>query len=207
LTDQGLIGVDDAAKPMAKAGPTKSRLAREIAVVASLAVLLAVLLRLFVVQTYFIPSVSMYPTLKIGDRIVVNQLSYRLHAVHQGDIVVFARPSSENCGGPQVPDLVKRVIGLPGQTISLLHGHVVIDGKRLDESWLPASEQGVTEAGPSGTAYDLLHPYRVPAHDYFVMGDNRVNSCDSRWWGPISRSLIVGKVDLRVWPLTTFKVF
>lgn len=175
--------------------------------VVAIAVVLAVLLRLFVVQTYFIPSPSMYPTLKVGDRIVVDKLSFHLHAVHQGDIVVFARPGDEHCGGPPVSDLVKRVVGLPGQTISLSHGHVVIDGARLNESWLPASEQGVTEAGPPGTPYDLAHPYRIPAHEYFMMGDNRENSCDSRWWGPVNGSLIVGEVDLRIWPITRIGAF
>ena len=210
MTDPDPDECDEAADPAVSdrtRGATKGRLVREVGLVATIAVAVAVLLRLFVVQTYFIPSLSMYPTLKEGDRIVVDKLSYRLHAVHQGDIVVFARPSDENCGGPPVPDLVKRVIGLPGQTISLAQGHVVLDGTRLHESWLPASEQGVTEVGPPGRSYDLIHPYKIPANHYFVMGDNRENSCDSRWWGPISGSLIVGQVDLRVWPITAIKLF
>ena len=151
------------------------------------AVLVAVLLRAFVVQTFFIPSGSMEPTLQIGDRILVNKLSYHLHGVDRGDIVVFSRPPAENCGGPEVNDLVKRVIGLPGDVISLSGGYVYIDGKRLDESWLPASEQGITFPGPAGNSSNLAHPYRVPANDYFVMGDNRTDSCDSRYWGPISQ--------------------
>jgi signal peptidase I len=184
------------------------RWVREFAVIAVITVVIAVLLRLFVVQTYFIPSLSMYPTLNEGNRIVVNKLSYDLHGVHRGDIVVFARPAAENCGGPPVPDLVKRVIGLPGETISLTtSGHVDIDGKQLNESWLPASDQGVTQPGPAGTPYDLMHPYKIPANRYFVMGDNRTNSCDSRWWGPIDGSLIVGKVDLKIWPLGSIRIF
>ena len=83
------------------------------------AVLVAVLLRAFVVQTFYIPSGSMEPTLQIGDRILVNKLSYHLHGVDRGDIVVFSRPPAENCGGPEVNDLVKRVIGLPGDVLSL----------------------------------------------------------------------------------------
>jgi signal peptidase I len=171
------------------------------------AVVAAVLLREFVVQTFYIPSGSMEPTLQIGDRIVVNKLSYDFHGVDRGDIVVFSRPPTEDCGGPQVNDLVKRVVGLPGDTISLSGGYVYIDGRRLDETWLPASEQGMTAPGPSGTAYSLERPYHVPTGDYFVMGDNRADSCDSRWWGPISRSLIVGKVELRVWPFSALHVF
>lgn len=184
-----------------------SRWLREGIIVVLVAVIVAVLLRAFVVQTFFIPSGSMEPTLGIGDRILVNKLSYDLHSVNRGDIVVFSRPPAENCGGPEVNDLVKRVIGLPGNVISLSGGHVYVDGKQLDESWLPQSEQGLTTAGPSGTTYSLVKPFKVPANDYFVMGDNRTDSCDSRYWGPIPKSLIVGKVDLRVWPLSSIKLF
>ena len=184
-----------------------SRWLREGIVVVVVAVLVAVLLRTFVVQTFYIPSGSMEPTLQIGDRILVDKLSYHLHGVHRGDIVVFGRPRAENCGGPEVNDLVKRVVGLPGDVLTLSGGYVYVDGRRLDESWLPSSEQGVTTAGPTGTSYDLAHAYRVPANDYFVMGDNRTDSCDSRYWGPVRRSLIVGKVSLRVWPITSFTIF
>jgi signal peptidase I len=187
--------------------PNSTRWIREAAIVVVVAVLVAVLLRAFVVQTFFIPSGSMEPTLQIGDRILVNKLSYHLHGVDRGNIVVFSRPPTENCGGPEVNDLVKRVIGLPGDVVSLANGYVYIDGKKLDESWLPPSEQGITVAGPAGNNSNLVRPYRVPANDYFVMGDNRTDSCDSRYWGPISRSLIVGKVELRVWPLSSLHIF
>jgi signal peptidase I len=188
--------------------PKRSRWITEILIVLVLAVALALLLRLFVVQTFFIPSGSMIPTLQVGDRIVVDKLSYHLHGVGRGDIVVFSRPPAEDCAGPPVSDLVKRVIGLPGDTISLSgQGYVEIDGKRLDESWLPRSVQGTTYAGPGHTAFSLVRPYKVPPADYFVMGDARGDSCDSRYWGPISRSEIVGKVELRVWPLGSFTLF
>jgi signal peptidase I len=187
--------------------PRTSRWLREAVIVVVVAVLVALLLRQFVVQTFFIPSGSMEPTLQVGDRILVNKLSYHLHGVGRGDIVVFSRPPAENCGGPEVNDLVKRVIGLPGETLSLSGGHVYVDGRRLDESWLPASEQGVTRPGPGGTQYSLQHAYRIPANDYFVMGDNRTDSCDSRFWGPISKSLIVGKVEMRVWPISSISFF
>jgi signal peptidase I len=188
----------------------KWRWVRETGVVVVVALVAALLLRAFVVQTFYIPSGSMEPTLQIGDRILVNKLSYHLHSVERGDIVVFRRPADENCGGPPVADLVKRVIGLPGETISLTNGtkgYVKINGKRLNESYLPSSMQGKSFAGPAGTPYSLAKPYVIPANDYFVMGDNRPDSCDSRYWGPISRSLIVGKVDLRVWPLSALHFF
>jgi signal peptidase I len=189
------------------AKPRPTRWITEAVIVVVAAVLVAVLLRAFVVQTFFIPSGSMEPTLQIGDRILVNKLSYHLHGVQRGDIVVFSRPPTENCGGPEVNDLVKRVIGLPGDVISASGGYVYIDGKRLDESWLPSSEQGITVAGPAGNDSNLAHPYRVPADNYFVMGDNRADSCDSRYWGPIKKSLIVGKVEIRVWPISSLHIF
>jgi signal peptidase I len=187
--------------------PRTARWVREALVVVVIAVLAAFLLRTFVVQTFYIPSGSMEPTLQVGDRILVNKLSYQLHGVGRSDIVVFSRPPNENCGGPEVNDLVKRVIGLPGETLSLSGGYVYVNGHRLDESWLPASEQGVTKSGPTGTPYSLEHAFRVPADDYFVMGDNRTDSCDSRFWGPINKSIIVGKVEMRVWPISSWSFF
>ena len=136
----------------------------------------------------------MEPTIPVGSTVTVNRLAFRHHAVRAGDIIVFANPPSENCGGAFASDLIKRVIGLPGQTISLSGGYVFINGKRLHETWLPASVRGVTFPGPAGTRYDLAHPYRIPHDDYFVMGDNRADSCDSRYFGPIAKVLIVGKV-------------
>jgi len=221
MTDPALVAEDPSPAGPSRAGGTgdgrggspgahaapRSHWLREIVVVVLVALVVALLLRVFVVQTFFIPSGSMEPTLQIGDRILVNKLSYHLHGVGRGDIVVFSRPPAENCGGAEVNDLVKRVVGLPGETISLAQGHVDIDGKALPETWLPSSVQGTTEAGPAGTPYNLTKPYVIPANHYFMMGDNRTESCDSRYWGPISRSLIVGKVDVRVWPVTSFHFF
>jgi signal peptidase I len=187
--------------------PKRSNWLRETLIVVVVALAAALLLRTFVVQTFYIPSGSMEPTLQIGDRILVDKLAYHLHGVDRGNIVVFRRPADENCGGPPVADLVKRVVGLPGETISLSKGHVYIDDKLLNENWLPTSVQGTTFPGPAGTAYNLTKPYVIPSNEYFVMGDNRSDSCDSRYWGPISKSLIVGKVDVRVWPITSFHFF
>jgi signal peptidase I len=164
-------------------------------------------LRIFVEQTFYIPSGSMEPTLKVGDRIAVSKISYDFQNVETGDIVVFSRPPAEDCGGPSANDLVKRVIGLPGQTVSLQHAHVYIDGRQLKEPWLPTSEQGTTYPGPVGTPYNLAKPYVVPKNDYYVMGDNRLGSCDSRYWGPIRQSSIVGKVVVRVWPISSIHIF
>jgi len=165
-------------------------------VIIVVAVLVALVVRTYVVKTFYIPSASMEPTLQVGDRIVVDELSYHLHAVHRGDIVVFRRPPAENCGAPVVTDLVKRVIGLPGETISARNGRVDIDGRPLAEPWLPRHEY----TGPFG-------PLRVPADDYFMLGDNRGDSCDSRDWGALPAGYLVGHVVLRIWPLSHVTVF
>jgi signal peptidase I len=144
-------------------------------------------------RTFTIPSGAMEPTLKIGDRVTVQSLGSG-ESLNRGAIIVFSRPPAENCGGPAVNDLVKRVIGLPGETISLSGGYVYINGKRLNETWLPAPEQGITVAGPGGNNANLTHAYSVPAGHYYLLGDNRTDSCDSRYWGPIDASLVVGKV-------------
>jgi signal peptidase I len=177
----------------------------EVVIIVAVALAVAIVLRTFVVQTFYIPSQSMEPTLQVGDRIVVNKLSYHLHSVHRADVVVFARPPLEDCGGAPVKDLVKRVIGLPGETISLNDGTVLINGKPLAEPWLPAGTE--TTPGPGSAPFSLNRPYKVPSGEYYLMGDNRPESCDSRYWGPIPQSLIVGKVEVLVWPLDHFKFF
>ena len=148
---------------VAEGPPKRSNWLRETLIVVVVALVAAFLLRTFVVQTFYIPSGSMEPTLSIGDRILVDKLSYDLHGVDRGNIVVFRRPADEDCGGAPVADLVKRVIGLPGETISLSRGYVLIDGKPLDESWLPSSVQGTTFPGPAGSSYSLAKPYVIPA--------------------------------------------
>jgi len=179
----------------------------ELVVVVVIAVVIAVVLRTFVVATFSIPSGSMEPTLQVGDRIVVDKLSYHLHGVGRSNIIVFSTPPTENCAGPPVADLVKRVIGLPGDTISLSGGRVYIDGHVLPEPWLPQATRTQTFPGPTDQPFSLHHPYRIPADKVYVMGDNRTESCDSRYWGPVNESTIVGKVDARIWPLSRLGFF
>jgi signal peptidase I len=174
--------------------PGRRRWILEWVLVLAVAVGLAVVLRTFVVQTYSIPSGSMIPTLMVGDRIVVDKLSYHLHAVHRGDVVVFATPPKE-VPILMVNDLVKRVIGLPGETISSgPHGEVLINGKVLDQPWLTAGARA--DPGPPITTQ------KIPAGHIFVMGDNRGLSDDSRDYGPVSESLIVGRAVFGFWPLS-----
>jgi signal peptidase I len=202
------VGPDPAAN--AVAGDRDGRHSRwivELLGVVGVALVVAIVLRTFVVATYSIPSGSMEPTLQVGDRILVDKLSYHLHGVGRGDIVVFSTPPEEDCAGPPVSDLVKRVIGLPGETISLSDGKVFINERLLPEPFLPEDVRTDTYPGPSGSAFSLHHAYRIPEGDVYVMGDNRPRSCDSRFWGPIAESTIVGKVDMRIWPVSRLGFF
>jgi signal peptidase I len=142
---------------------------------------------------FAIASGAMEPTLHVGQKVDVQRLAPTAR-VSVGQIVVFTTPPAMNCGGPPGQYMVKRVVGLPGQTISLSGGRLHINGKPLNESWLQSVDLGMTGPGPAGTKFDLVQPYLVPAHDYYVLGDNRADSCDSRYWGPVNRSLIYGVV-------------
>jgi len=171
------------------------RSAVEWAVIIAVALLGALLIRTVLFQAFFIPSASMDPTLKVHDRILVNKLSYRLHPVHRGDIVVFKR--SPNMAEQGIKDLVKRVIGLPGETIqSAPDGQVEIDGHILAEPYLVP---GINMGPP-------ITKQIIPAGEYFVMGDNRDDSADSRVFGPIKRSQIVGRAFILIWPIPDFRL-
>ena len=177
----------------------------EWAIILIAVLLCTVVLRTYVVQSFYIPSGSMLPTLQIGDRIIVNKLSYRFHDPRRGDIVVFSRPPLED---QEYADLVKRVVGLPGETISSRGGHIYIDGKELNQPWLPKgpdSYSGPLPGGDPHPQFDLPGPVKIPAGEYYVMGDNRTNSEDSRFFGPIPKSLIVGRAVAVVWPISHAK--
>ncbi len=155
----------------------------------AVAVGIALLLRLFVVQTFFVPSGSMYPTLQPGDRILVQKIGY---SVGEGSIIVFRTPPGYrpgDCAGAGENDLVKRVIGLPGETIWSRGNTVMINGKPLREPYL---RKGLPLGAP-------IRRQTVPPNDYFVMGDNRPVSCDSRVWGYVPKADVVGTVFLVVW--------
>jgi len=178
---------------------TRHRLIQWVIVLAVAAVL-AILLRTFVVQTFYIPSVSMSPTLKVGDRIIVNKLSYHFHGVGRGDIIVFkAPPTVATACHTNDTDLVKRVIGLPGETISDRHDVIYINGRPLAQPWLPKNDPD--------TLTLPFKPVHIGPNSYFVMGDNRIDSCDSRYWGTVKRSLIIGKAEARIWPISRITLF
>jgi signal peptidase I len=169
------------------------RNAVEWVIVIAGALALALVIRTFLFAAFYIPSPSMVPTLKENDRVLVNKLSYRLHDVNRGDVIVFERPPAE--ADQSIKDLIKRVIGLPGETVESREGRVVVDGRYLEEPYLRLEESGC-----SGT--ENLPPTVVPDGHVFVMGDNRCDSSDSRVFGAIDQELIVGRAFVRVWPIT-----
>lgn len=169
-----------------------TRLVGEWVVIILIALLISFVMRTFVIQTFYIPSGSMEPTLKVGDRIIVSKLSVQWGTIHRGDILVFKAPPSEHCGAP-VTDLVKRVIGLPGDHLTSRGNTIYVNGSPLKETW--------THYEPLGTPIGNV---TVPANSYFMMGDNHPDSCDSRMWGSVPRSDVIGKVFLRIWPLSRF---
>jgi signal peptidase I len=173
----------------------RRRALAEIAITILVAVLLAGLVRAFAFQTFFIPTSSMVPTLGVHDRVLVQKAFFSWRDVRGGDIVVFSRPPREHCGGPQQGDLVKRVIALPGQTIYSSGNDIYVNGRLLAEPYLPHHDP----LGPPIPDASSQHPYRVPPGEFYMLGDNRADSCDSRYWGPIKGSSIVGKVVLVWW--------
>jgi signal peptidase I len=166
------------------------------------ALLIALLIKTFLFQAFYIPSQSMYPTLKQGDRILVNKVSYKVHDVNRGDIVVFETPAGEDSS---IKDLVKRVIALPGETVETHGGRVYINGRLLDEPYL---QKGVDTCAPNTAPPNCkdFDPVRVGKDKVFVMGDNREQSKDGRFFrtpnkNGIDESSIVGRVFIRIWPI------
>lgn len=177
-----------ATPPEPRRARRRRRLVLEWTFIIVLAVAVSFIMRTYVVQTFFIPSASMQPTLQVGDRILVSKLSVDFGTIHRGDIVVFKAPPAEHCGDA-VSDLVKRVIGLPGDHLTSRGNTIYVNGKRLDETW--------SHIEPLSTPIGHV---TVPANSYFVMGDNHPNSCDSRFWGSVPRKDLIGKVFFRIWP-------
>jgi signal peptidase I len=162
---------------------------------------IAVLIKTFLFQAFYIPSESMKPTLNVGDRVLVNKVSYRMHDVHRGDIVVFETPPKAKDASGKIKDLVKRVIALPGETLDTRDGRVFINGHVLNEPYLQNGVKTCAPNSPPPTCADLPAT-KIPAGDVFVMGDNRTASKDSRYFDAIKESSIVGRVFVRIWPIT-----
>jgi signal peptidase I len=184
------------------------RAVAELPLLLVVAMVVAFLLKSLLAQAFYIPSASMEPQLREGDRVVVSRLSYRLHDPRRGDVVVFDSPEPaapddaalpwrvvrellEGAGvrQPSETELIKRVVALPGETVEARDGLVYVDGRRLVEPYLPEGA-GTFDFGA----------VTVPSDHVFVMGDNRGNSQDSRMFGPVPISSIVGRALFRAWP-------
>jgi signal peptidase I len=184
---------------------------RETVVLVVLAILLAVIFKSFLVQAFYIPSGSMEPTLNISDRVLVEKVSYRFGDVKDGDVIVFVHdlpgvePESRNpvvrfftslgqaigVAPPSDRDFIKRVVGTPGDSINCRQGALLRNGKPVNEPYLAP-----------GTTTVNCTPTTVQPGKLFVMGDNRNNSEDSRTFGQIDRSTLVGRAFVRIWPLS-----
>jgi signal peptidase I len=170
-----------------------------VTIVGAVAIVLAI--KQWVVNPYRIPSSSMEPTLhcagaglgctaRFSDRVLANRFIYHLVDPDRGDIVVFETPAGarRDCGAGGT--FVKRIIGLPGETWEMRGGFVLIDGVRLREPYVEGNRRDT----------DNYPPYRIPKNHYYVMGDNRGTSCDSRVWGALPRANLIGKVFAVYWP-------
>ena len=195
-----------------KKQPGPLAVVRETVVLVALAILLAVVFKTFLVAAFYIPSGSMESTLNVSDRVLVEKVSYRFGDVQNGDVVVFVHDDLGLApSGPSNPiarffsslgqaiglvppsdrDFIKRVVGVPGDEITCPDGRLLRNDKPVDEPYL---DPGVTTEG--------CKPLTVAAGKLYVMGDNRTNSQDSRSFGVIDRSDVVGRAFVRIWPLT-----
>jgi len=184
----------------------------ELAIIIAVALGLALGIQAFLVKPYRIPSPSMVPTLEVGQRVLVDRIGNRFGDPKVGDILVFHPPKgaeSDTCGDPEAgrgterpcdkptaqkldTNYIKRVVAGPGDTIAIENGHVILNGKRQDESF-------INECGVGGDC-TFMDPVTVPAGHWFMMGDNRGESDDSRFWGPIPRDWIIGGAFATYWP-------
>ncbi|MGC2267584.1 MAG: signal peptidase I [Candidatus Acidiferrales bacterium] len=149
---------------------------------------LALVIIIFLYQPVKVEGTSMAPLLSDQERIFINKFVYRFEPIDRGDVVVFWYPLDHS------KSFIKRVIGLPGESIELRAGHVYVDGKELAEPYVPASYL-------DGSSYG---PMKIPSGNYFVMGDHRDSSNDSRVFGPVSRPYIYGKAVFAYWPVDHF---
>ncbi len=159
----------------------------------ALAIFLSLVVKNYIAEARWIPSESMLPTIRAGDRLLVDKITYKFKEIERGDIVVFKPPPSAIINKDEV--FIKRVIALPGETISIKNGVVFINGAPLAEPYI--NEEPRKNFGP----------LTIPDNHIFVMGDNRNYSYDSRFWGPLPIDNLIGKAELRYFPLTTIRTF
>ncbi|MBO9541790.1 signal peptidase I [bacterium] len=182
--------------------PPKSR-TRETIETFVVALVLALTVRATVAEARFIPSESMLPTLEVGDRLIVEKVSYRFESPSRGDIVVFNPPAS--AGFRENNAFIKRVIGIPGDRLSVHDGKVFRNGVELQESYIKeAPDYLMPDPANPGAYFHDGREVTVPEGHVFVMGDNRNNSADSHVWGFLPIQNIIGRAAVRYWPPARF---
>jgi signal peptidase I len=180
-----------------------AQIVREWVTVLVVALVIAITVRTLILQQFYISGPSMEATMFQDDRVLVNKLSYRLHDIHRGDVVVFDRVTVDG-QIVQHDDLIKRVIALGGETIAIKNCKVFIDGKPLVEPYLNDFDiaQSVVE---DRCRVSMMDDMLIPEGQLFVMGDNRPQSFDSRMFGPIEQDLVVGRAFVIIWPFSAAK--
>lgn len=206
---------DPSSKP--KSTPKSESFWENIKVLA-IALVIALLVRTFVAEPRFIPSGSMEPTMLINDRFIAEKVSYRFRDPQAGEIIIFSAPEAlqkmANYSSDQV--LIKRIIGLPGDRISVQGGKVAVNGQVLTESYIkeapqydcpePMVQKSTEFCRYIATVGSKAESFEVPSGAYFVMGDNRNNSADSHVWGFLPRQNVIGRAWLRFFPIDRFGV-
>ena len=172
---------------------------RDWIIVVVVALFAALMIRVFVFQQFYISGPSMQTTLYDNNRVLVNKLSYKLHGIGRGDVVVFDRVTT-NGGTVNHDDLIKRVIALGGDTLEIKKCVVYLNGVALEEKYLDADDVAQSDLN-SRCRVANLKEHTIPDGKIFVMGDNRSESFDSRMFGPIDEDLVVGRAFMIVWPI------
>jgi signal peptidase I len=184
------LNSDSKAPQLSATGAPRKKLFFDNLKLVAIALVIAAVVRIFIAEPRFIPSPSMVPSLAVGDRLLVEKVSYRLHLPQRGDIVVFEPPPQlQEYGYLPSQAFIKRVIGLPGQTVQVSAGQVWVDAEPLAEGYILEAPQ-----------YEMP-PVQVPASSLFVMGDNRNDSNDSHVWGFLPVQNVIGRAAFRFWPL------
>jgi signal peptidase I len=193
--------------PPAKSG---HRSLLELVLIVAAALAFALVIQAVLVKPYRIPSESMEPTLDVGERVLVSRVNYHVSDPDRGDIVVFHPPSGaegNRCGAVHPPDqacprptpdesevnFIKRIVAVPGDTLSIRDGHAIVNGKQQDDSFTKPCA-GVGQC-------DYPRPIKIPPGHFFMMGDNRGESDDSRFWGPVPEDSIIGQAFFTYWPI------
>lgn len=172
--------------------------------VIGVALTVAIVIRVFLLQQFYISGPSMETTMFSDNRVLVNKLAYRIGGIDRGDVIVFDR-AIPNGNEIQHDDLIKRVIALGGETISISKCVVFIDGVELAEPYLPKRDTELTVPADRCSTVDM-EPIKIEPDEIFLMGDNRPQSFDSRMFGPIKKDLVIGQAFVLIWPLREWKL-